>query len=139
MYCPKCGNEVNEHDKFCSVCGYTLKSNSSFSEVKTPIESNTNQQDKEKTGKKYSKAVAALLAFFLGVFGAHNFYLKRFPFAIAQLCASILSVVLPLIFFDNVYVYIISEIIISGLSTWMIVEFILILTDKIKPKDGYLE
>ena len=62
-----------------------------------------------------SKTTAALLAFFLGGFGAHNFYLGFKGRAIAQLLITVLSVGS-----------------LAGVSyLWAFVEFILILTGKI--------
>lgn len=70
--------------------------------------------------------VAVLLAFFLGMFGAHNFYLGRLPQAIIQLAITLLSF---LILFFIPWI-------------WAFVEMFLILTAKPDSKwskdgDGY--
>lgn len=68
--------------------------------------------------QRKSKATAALLAFFLGGFGAHNFYLGHTGKAIAQL-------ILTLTLFGAI---------ISGI--WAFVEFILILCGKVTDAKG---
>lgn len=62
-------------------------------------------------GAPKSMAVAALLAFFLGVFGAHNFYLGYKGKAIAQLLITVLSI----------------GILSFVTAIWALIEFVLIL------------
>ncbi|MDD9259711.1 TM2 domain-containing protein [Klebsiella variicola] len=56
VYCRGCGKEIHETAKSCPHCGATIASSGS--------------------GEK-SRIAAALLAFFLGGFGAHKFYLGK--------------------------------------------------------------
>ncbi|KPS90936.1 hypothetical protein AN697_28135, partial [Enterobacter cloacae subsp. cloacae] len=56
VYCRGCGKEIHETAKSCPHCGATKASSGS--------------------GEK-SRIAAALLAFFLGGFGAHKFYLGK--------------------------------------------------------------
>ncbi|WP_296105093.1 TM2 domain-containing protein [uncultured Corynebacterium sp.] len=70
-------------------------------------------------GRQKSKVVAAVLAFFLGGFGAHNFYLGYIGAACAQLAILLISI--PLMF---VVVGFITD---AALSIWVLVEFIMIL------------
>ncbi|ACR18573.1 TM2 domain-containing protein [Corynebacterium kroppenstedtii] len=70
-------------------------------------------------GRQKSKVVAAVLAFFLGGFGAHNFYLGYIGVACAQLAILLISV--PLMF---VVVGFFTD---AALSIWVLVEFIMIL------------
>lgn len=70
-------------------------------------------------GRQKSKVVSAVLAFFLGGFGAHNFYLGYIGVACAQLAILLISV--PLMF---VVVGFITD---AALSIWVLVEFIMIL------------
>ena len=66
-----------------------------------------------------SKVAAALLAFFLGVFGAHNFYLGKTGRGVAQL---------GLFFFGLISsFFLIGIFILIGLEIWVLVEFIMIL------------
>lgn len=70
-------------------------------------------------GRQKSKVVAAVLAFFLGGFGAHNFYLGYIGVACAQLAILLISV--PLMF---IVVGFLTD---AALSIWVLVEFIMIL------------
>ncbi|MEA1568161.1 NINE protein, partial [Salmonella enterica] len=56
VYCRGCGKEIHETAKSCPHCGATHASSGS--------------------GEK-SRIAAALLAFFLGGFGVHKFYLGK--------------------------------------------------------------
>ena len=56
-FCFACGQSIDSRAEICPKCG-------------------VRQQDVKVTGNK-SRVAAALLAFFLGGFGAHKFYLGR--------------------------------------------------------------
>lgn len=56
-FCYACGQSIDSRAEICPKCG-------------------VRQQDAKVTGKK-SRIAAALLAFFLGGFGVHKFYLGR--------------------------------------------------------------
>ncbi|MEM4204828.1 MAG: NINE protein [Candidatus Methanomethylicaceae archaeon] len=56
MFCPKCGSQVQETDKFCKNCGQTL--------VQVP-----------KPKPKKDHVTAGVLAICLGGIGVHRFYL----------------------------------------------------------------
>jgi len=58
-YCFKCGNKLFEEAEICPKCG-----------VRQPSTKST-------TNSRYNKLTAALLAIFLGFFGAHKFYLGK--------------------------------------------------------------
>ena len=62
-YCTNCGAEINENAEICVKCGCKIKKNN-VDDVLAGFSGGTRQ-----------KLVAALLAFFLGVFGVHDFYL----------------------------------------------------------------
>ena len=102
MLCSDCGKQLSSKAIFCPNCG------ASFGNIQNQTTAN---------GAK-SKICAALLAFFLGVFGAHNFYLGYTGKAVAQLLLGTIGCILlflgPLV---------------SGI--WAFVEFILILTGSI--------
>ncbi len=55
-YCPNCGSSINPGAGFCTSCGCSLSGSAAG-------------------GDQKSKLVAVLLAFFLGGFGIHDFYL----------------------------------------------------------------
>ena len=83
-------------------------------------QSSYNMQDQNQPKKKI---VAALLAFFLGAYGAHNFYLGYKRNAIIQLVVSIVGILLSCV--------IVGLFMIIGMGIWAIIEGIFILTGKI--------
>lgn len=80
-FCQYCGAEIKENQSFCSNCGAAIGNNQSTSTV-------SNQQINPAAK---SKLAAALLAFFLGGFGIHNFYLGYNSRGVAQLLLSIFT------------------------------------------------
>lgn len=72
------------------------------------------------TGARKSKATAALLAFFLGAFGIHRFYLGNSTLGIVMLLASVLSmgILAPLV------------------AVWALIEMVLILTGSMRDAQG---
>lgn len=106
-FCSNCGKELMEGADVCTNCG-------KFVNVTT--DNNNNM-----SGNK-SKLAAALLAFFLGGLGIHNFYLGYTGKGIAQLLLSVVG-----------WIIIIGPII-SGI--WAFVEFILIIAGSLNDSDG---
>ncbi|MDC0259068.1 TM2 domain-containing protein [Verrucomicrobiales bacterium] len=66
-----------------------------------------------KTSNSKSRGLAAILAFFFGVFGAHRFYAGKFGTGIVQLLT------------------------IGGLGIWSIIDFIIILFGEFKDSEGH--
>lgn len=64
VYCRECGTEINRLAVICPMCGVPANN-----EVRADAPSRRGR------GSKKNKYVAAVLAFFLGGFGAHHFYL----------------------------------------------------------------
>ncbi|WP_373600526.1 TM2 domain-containing protein [Paraclostridium bifermentans] len=111
LYCPSCGNPTNENAEICVNCGINLKKKNFVS-----IASNTS-----KSGK--SKLVASVLCLLLGYCGMHRFYVN-----------------------DNVKGFIILTLTLAGILTcgittmisciWVLVDFVLIILDKITDENG---
>ncbi len=108
VYCPNCGGNVPEKSRFCSFCGYDMKSTTS-----TESNPNTNQQayteDYQQTQSGYQpnqsgyqqpvgrspsgsftsapkdRLVAAIFALLLGGLGIHKFYLGNIGMGIFYL------------------------------------------------------
>lgn len=102
MFCKNCGKEIADNAVICVNCGVATQN--------APVTSSKN------------KIVAALLAFFLGGLGIHNFYLGYKKKAIIQL---VLSLVGSLIIIGPIIV-----------GIWAFVEFIMILIGKIDDAEG---
>ena len=103
MFCQNCGAEIHDKAVVCLKCGAPAP-NTSYAKPSTVRD---------------EWLVAMLLAMFLGVFGAHNFYLKRNSVAIAQLILGLCSCF-----------------IISGI--WALVDWVLIVSGNYRKADGTL-
>ena len=80
-----------------------------------------------KSGVYRSKAMALILWFFLGTLGVHNFYLGRTGIGITQL-------ILTIVGWITVWIVIgIVPLLVVGV--WLIIDFIMILTDSNKNLD----
>ena len=75
-----------------------------------------------------SKAVAAILAFFLGTLGIHRFYLGKTGSAVAMLVLTILGWITSL--------FIIGLFIVLAVAIWGLVDFICILCGKMTDSQG---
>lgn len=89
--------------------------------------------------------VAALLAFFLGVFGIHRFYLGYTEQGLMQLIGYSLGTILILIGLAMAYattgialpaVLIIGALLVTAVGIWSFIDFIRILTNDLKPNGG---
>ncbi len=65
VYCQKCGASMTPEDRFCRKCGY---------DSTVPLWSAAPQPVVVVNASDRKRAVAALLCFPLGIFGAHRFY-----------------------------------------------------------------
>lgn len=91
MKCPNCGGPCSNEDRFCAYCKTKLDPYATIPEAKQEIHIHYHQEHrpepevllekiyvpKEKTSSK-NRIVALLLCVFLGIFGAHKFYLGKF-------------------------------------------------------------
>ena len=103
MFCQNCGAKIPDKAAVCLNCGVAVK-NVSAAKV-----SSVNDE----------WLVAMLLAMFLGVFGVHNFYLRRNSVAIAQLVLGLCSCF-----------------VISGI--WATVDWVMIVSGNYRKVDGTL-
>lgn len=100
MFCSNCGAKgLSPQAKMCPKCGHPMNGGIKGASPK-------------------SRLVAFLLAFFIGVFGAHRFYLGKTGTAVVQL-------ILTLTFFG---------LIITGI--WSFIDWIVILCGGMTDKDG---
>jgi TM2 domain-containing membrane protein YozV len=105
-------------------------------------------QKAKRAGDK-SKVVAAILAFFLGNLGIHDFYLGNKRNGFIKLAATLIGVALMIIGIASVattstvtglaalpVLAVIGYIIVLGVSIWSLIDFIRILTGSYEPVDG---
>ncbi len=123
MFCKYCGKEILEESKFCRFCGKKLVEETvvnSQIEGKSGVNKDFITYQPEKSPK--SRAGAAALAFFLGVFGAHRFYAGKTDTAVTMLIISIVGL------------FTVIPFIVTGI--WALVDFIMILCGSFKDKDN---
>lgn len=87
-FCPECGAEINLKAEICPKCGVRI----------SPLPGTT------RSGR--NKIAAALLALFLGVAGAHKFYLGNAKMGIIYILISITAVGLVLTAILSIYDFI---------------------------------
>ena len=89
MFCKNCGKEVNQNavacmgcgcnpktgNKFCSNCGVQVNPEQVVCVKCGAALANLTEIGKSETGKSKSRVTAAVLAFFAGGVGVHQFYL----------------------------------------------------------------
>lgn len=95
MYCKNCGAEINENAVACMSCGFAKGTGTKFcancgGELNPGAAICTNCGAAAKpivneNGEQKSKLVAVLLAFFLGGFGIHDFYLGYTKYGIIKI------------------------------------------------------
>ncbi len=107
-YCKKCGAMLNDEDNFCNICG-----TQTVNEISNPlVNNNSPEKTDESNVSDKSRAAAAILCFFLGGFGIHDFYLGNSSKGITKVILALTSFLgLPLII----------------LLIWTLVDFIKIL------------
>lgn len=105
-YCRSCGKEVNENAEICTNCGVKIK-HVSFDDPLGGFSGGTRQ-----------KLTAALLCFFLGMLGIHDFYLGYRKNGFIKLICSITGIGI-----------ILTEI-------WAIIDLVQIVTGNKKDIDG---
>lgn len=118
MFCKNCGNQLNENAVACMSCGFAKGTGTKFcancgSEVNPGAAICTSCGAAVNTsapvvGEQKSKLVAVLLAFFLGGFGIHDFYLGYTKYGIIKIVLSLCTGV--------------------GGSIWALIDFIRLLT-----------
>ncbi len=102
VYCTACGKQIHESASTCPGCGAPQQTRTTAPVMAAPAASPTDKRI----------LPAALLCIFLGVFGAHRFYVDKPGTAVAMLLT------------------------IGGLGIWMLVDFILIVTGSFKDANG---
>lgn len=126
MFCKNCGHEIMENETVCSACGTKVdmagepKAGQNYEQAKKVevVDSVTGQTIS--SGQQKSRLAAGLLGIFLGMYGAHNFYLGYTTKAIIQLVCTLLGWVLTCVF--------VGYFLLAGIGIWSLVESIMIFT-----------
>ena len=146
-FCENCGEELIDGAKFCLACGSPAAVSNSAGSVNqnsqpssnrfSQFETNSKPEQYSPTQSPKSRLVAALLAFFLGEFGAHRFYVEKTGSGVAQILLS-LSFIVSIFCFAEVEEEIGFFFLLLGLVwvIWVIVDFIMILCGSFKDKDN---
>lgn len=175
MYCRKCGKQLPDGSKFCDACGTAIilgpssDTASAVPAAKPPIhqaEAEIARAGAEvaRAGAEVARAkatavpatsdispksrlAAALLAFFLGIFGGHRFYLGRYGSAAGMLVLTILFFVLLGVTgaafrfgfglaLVNIWALGVVTIPLVAVGIWALVDFIVILCGRMKDGKG---
>jgi len=103
VYCTACGKQIHESATSCPACGAVQQSRPAIVAVAMPAMASA-------TDKRILPAF--LLCFFVGLFGAHRFYVGKVGTGIAQILT------------------------IGGLGIWTLIDLIMILTGSFTDKNG---
>ena len=129
--CPNCGAPVAYGAKFCGNCGTPLNWQPTQPQMQPPPVYQQQQQwgiTIERISPK-SRLAATLLAWFLGEFGAHRFYLGKIGTAVIMLILGILG-------WATVWIWGIGLIFLIPVAIWALIDFIFAVSGSMKDKDG---
>lgn len=158
MFCRDCGKELIEtpeirvncgtkplaRNNFCPVCGVNTDPQA---EICMKCGAGLVEAVAEESSSKSRRAIT-LLAFFIGIFGAHRFYLRKFRTATLMLILAIFgiagySLALAIIAHPTFpisigIVALVGLISLLAVSIWALVDFILAVSGHMKDKEGRL-
>jgi TM2 domain-containing membrane protein YozV/predicted RNA-binding Zn-ribbon protein involved in translation (DUF1610 family) len=125
-YCVHCGTEISETAQFCPKCGAPVTAR-----TETGAKSGA-EAAKESAGdiSPKSRVAATLFAWFLGIFGAHRFYVGKTGTAVAML-------VLAIVGFATLWLFV-GTIFLIAVGIWAFVDFIFAVTGNMRDRDGKL-
>ena len=110
MYCLKCGKELTDNPTFCPYCGAAVT-----------------QTEIGPVSPK-SRLATALFAWFLGMFGAHRFYVGKTGSAVIMLVLSVVG-------WATVWLFI-GLIFLIPVWVWSLVDFILAVVGSFTDSEG---
>lgn len=83
--CPECSHSISDQSVSCTNCGFPIVKPKPFEASTPPLPAKNHTTIVKINRNRKSKGVAALLAFFLGGFGIHKFYLGQIFWGIIYL------------------------------------------------------
>ena len=94
MICKNCGNQMEDNAAFCTNCGTAVAEaapEAPVVEQSAPVTATVVGQPAAAPAAPKSKTIAVILAWFLGAFGVHNFYLGDTTKGAIQLAITVVS------------------------------------------------
>jgi TM2 domain-containing membrane protein YozV len=133
VFCSKCGTQLNEGSSFCSKCG-------------APVGPIVGQVQLAEGISPKSRLATSLLAWFLGEFGAHRFYVGKNETAVVMLAMGLFSGVC---WFGGFFgglaaggdypiwaLLVIGVLLYFAVWVWSVIDFIIAVTGNFKDKQG---
>ena len=141
MYCRNCGKELIGTPEICLGCGAKPLAGNSFCQA-CGAATNPLAEICIKCGAKLAKAAAVdispksrlatvLLAWFLGQFGAHRFYLGKTGTAVVML-------VLGIVGWITIWIFGLGFLFLAAVGIWAFIDFIVAIIGNMKDKEGKL-
>lgn len=141
MFCRNCGKELIGTPEICMGCGAKPLVGSSFCQA-CGSETNALAEICIKCGARLAKAesvdispksrlAVTLLAWFLGFFGAHRFYLGKTGTAVTMLLLGIVGWI-------TIWIYGIGFLFLVAVGIWAFIDFIMAVAGTTKDKEGKL-
>ena len=125
-YCTRCGTEISEGARFCPKCGAPVTTPALIgakSGTETAKEPAVDMSPK-------SRVATTLFAWFLGIFGAHRFYVGKTGTAVTML-------VLSIVVFATLWLFV-GMVILIAMGIWAFVDFIIAVTGNMRDGQGKL-
>lgn len=118
-FCPSCGAAVTPLAEICIKCGTRVSGTAAVADV-APTDISPK-----------SRTAATLLAFFLGTFGGHRFYLGKTGTAVGMLLLGIVG-------WATVWVFGVGVVLLTAVGIWALIDFIFCIIGRMKDKEGRL-
>jgi TM2 domain-containing membrane protein YozV len=121
MFCPKCGKETAENQAFCASCGASL-TQASTPGAPAAVAAGISPK---------SRLATTLLAWFLGYFGAHRFYVGKTGTAVVML-------ILGIVGWATIWIFGLGLLFLIPVHIWAIIDFIFAVVGKMTDSQGLL-
>jgi len=139
MFCRNCGKELVGTPEICMGCGAKPLAGNSFCQA-CGAETNSLAEICTKCGARLVKAeevspksrlATTLLAWFLGIFGAHRFYLGKTGTAVGML-------ILGILYLATVWLWGLGFLFLLAVGVWALIDFIYAVSGNMRDNEGKL-